>query len=66
MTSKRAAAQAAVQGPRRHIRLAAELGKQYAIVSYMAVVLRHKEVMGSTCGMALCQGRSHCREELRC
>lgn len=50
-----------VQGPRLHIKLAAELGKYYAIVSYMALVLSHEEVMGSTFGMALSQGRSHCR-----
>lgn len=65
MTTRGAAAQVVVQGPRLHSKLAAELGKHYAIVSYMALVLSHEEVMGSTFGMALSQGRSHCREELR-
>ena len=53
MSSRRVAAQMVVQGPRLHIKLAAELGKYYATVSYMALVLSHEEVMGSTSGMAL-------------
>lgn len=65
MSSRRVAAQVVVQGSRLHIKLAAELGKYYAIASYMALVLSHEEVMGSTFGMALSQSRSHCREELR-